>query len=210
MSIIIVRSAIVFMLLNLGLRLTGKRQIGELEVSELITTLLLSELAAAPISDPDIPFLHAIAPIFFLTSLEVVLTFITSRHPAVKRIVDGRPAVVIRNGHICQSELALIRMSVEELLSQLRSQGIGDVRDVRYALFEQSGQLSAFKKRESSGSILNPIICNGKFCKYSADIEGLTYNAVKKSTAKAGYKISDYFLYAVDEKGAVYYILKEK
>lgn len=205
MSVILIRTVIVFSLLTLAMRLTGKRQIGELEVSELITTLLLSELAASPIADNDIPLLHSIVPIFFLAALEVVLTFFTARFPAFKRVVDGRPAVVIRQGHIDQRELERARMSAEELLGQLRRQGIGDPRDVKYALFEQDGQLSVFENNSPSGHILNPLVANGHICKCSLEVCGKSEKWVRSQVGD----IRDVFLFAVDEKGGILYIRKD-
>lgn len=210
MSIILIRTFIVFMLLTLGLRLTGKRQIGELDVSELITTLLLSELAAAPVADPDIPLLHAAAPIFFLAALEVVLTFFTSKLPFLKKTFDGTPSVIIHSGYINQKELHRARMSVQELFCALRLQGTGDFRDVSYALMEDNGQLSVFTKSNPSNHVLNLIVSEGHICTESAYMCHYTPEALKARFSHRHHPLKDIFIFAVDEKRHEIIIYKER
>ena len=209
MIVLLLRTIIVFVFLNLGLRLTGKRQIGELELSELITTLLLSELAATPILDPDIPLLHAIVPILFISSLEIVITFITSRSQRVKAVLDGVPSVVIRNGVIDQSELEKIRMSCGELLGQLRQSGIGDPRDVKYAIFEEDGKLSLFPVEAPGGSIVHPLFADGEICKNNLRLSGKDKRWVEREIKRRGTSEDKLFLLAVTDSGEVFHIAKD-
>lgn len=209
MTVILIRTIIVFILLNIALRLTGKRQIGELELSELITTFLLSELAAAPITDPDIPLSHAIIPIFFITALEVVITFFTSRNVKFKEFVDGCPSIVIRNGSIDQSELMRVRMSCEGLLAQLRQNGIGDPADVRYALLEEDGKFSIFPVDNPSGNILHAMYVDGHICPYNLRLSGKDEEWLTKKLTETGCK-DDIFLYAVNDDGKSTIIYKNK
>ena len=100
MITILLRCIIIYALLVITMRLTGKRQIGELEVSELITTLLLSELASIPITDSDIPLSLAVIPIFTISAIEIIITYLSSKSPKLRAILSGRPSPVIKNGVI--------------------------------------------------------------------------------------------------------------
>ena len=147
MLTILIRIILIYILLVGTMRLMGKRQIGELQLSELVTTFLLSELAAAPITDDQIPLAFAIVPISVLLSFEVIISFAVTKIPALKPIFDGKPSVLIKRGELDIKEIGRVRISVEELLSQLRIAGVADISEVDYAILEQNGQLSVIQKR---------------------------------------------------------------
>ena len=92
---IFIRTVIFYILLNILLKIMGKRQIGELEVSELVSTLLISEIAAAPLTDGDIPILYSIIPILLICATEISIAFIKNKLPRVKRAVEGRSVYII-------------------------------------------------------------------------------------------------------------------
>ena len=147
MLTILIRLILVYTLLIGTMRVMGKRQIGELQLSELVTTILLSELAAQPVTDDQIPLAFAIVPIAVLLSLEVIISFAVTKLPALKPIFDGKPSVLIRRGELDIAEIGRVRISMEELLCQLRISGISDIAQVDYAILEQNGQLSVIPKR---------------------------------------------------------------
>ena len=206
MITILFRCIIIYALLVLAMRLTGKRQIGELEISELITTLLFSELAAIPITDSDIPILYAVLPIFFLSALEVVITFITSRSPKIRKALAGKPSTVIKNGKIDQRELKKIRMSASELMAQLRIKGIGDPASVQYAFFEEDGQFSVFEKSDSPLSYA--VISDGHINRFNMKEVNYSVDKIQKALGKA--KIDDVFLMLVTPDGDTNIIYKEE
>lgn len=146
MAAVCIRTLIIYVLLTATLRLMGKRQIGELQISELVSTLLLSELAAMPIDDPDIPLLFALIPIFVIVALELLISDVKNRTPVLKKIFEGSPSVLICKGELDQNEMRRMRISVEELLSAFRLQGVSDPSDVEYAILEQNGRLSVIVK----------------------------------------------------------------
>ena len=160
MASIVIRTIIIYALLTIALRTMGKRQIGELDVGELVSTLLISELAAIPIDDPDIPLLNAIIPIFLIISIEIILSSVKNKSETLKNIIEGSPTYIIYKGRILQKELFENRISVNELLRELRSQGIGNVNDVEYGIIEQDGGLSIIKKNE--GPLFHSIIIDGE------------------------------------------------
>ncbi len=148
MLTIFIRTLLIYLMLTVAMRLMGKRQIGELEVSELITTLLISELATLPIENIDIPLLHVVVPIVTLLMLEVSMSVILTRCPRMRRILEAQPSMLICGGKIRQRELLRNRLSIDELLSALRQQGVADPDEVAYAILEKNGQVSIILKEE--------------------------------------------------------------
>ncbi len=142
MITVFIRTLLIYLMVTGAMRLMGKRQIGQLEVSELITTLLLSEIATLPIENPDVPLLYAVIPTVTLLSLEVCMAAVLSRRPRLRRKIETAPSILIRDARLDQRELLRNRMSVEELFAGLRQQGVGDPSEVQYAILEKNGQLS--------------------------------------------------------------------
>ncbi len=142
MITIFFRTVLIYLLLTGAMHLMGKRQIGELEVSELITTLLLSEIAALPIDNQEIPVMYAVIPIITLLTMEVGTSAILARCPRLKQKVVSTPSMLIRKGTLDQRELTRNRLSVDELLAALRQQGVTDPEQVEYAIMEKNGSMS--------------------------------------------------------------------
>jgi uncharacterized membrane protein YcaP (DUF421 family) len=140
------RTLLIYLMVTGAMRLMGKRQIGQLEVSELVTTFLLSEIATLPIENPDIPVLHAIVPVVTLLTLEVSMALLLSRSSRLRRKLEAPPSMLICKGRLDQKELLRNRLSVEELLAGLRQQGVSDPEEVDYAILEKNGQLSVILK----------------------------------------------------------------
>lgn len=136
------RTVILYSLLIIGLRLTGKRQIGQLEPIELVLTMLLSDLASVPMQDFGQPLLHGIIPIITLLSMSTLLSYISLKSLRFRNLVCGEPAVVIAEGHLRQDVMRKNRLTLDEIEEQLRAQGISRWEDVKYAVLETSGQLS--------------------------------------------------------------------
>ena len=136
------RTLILYFLIMLGLRLTGKRQIGELEPSELVMTMMISDLATVPMQDFGIPLLAGVIPILTLLALSLLLSQLSLISLRFRKLTCGTPTVLIRNGELQQSAMRKNRFTLDELLEQLRSQGYTSVSDVKYAVLENSGQLS--------------------------------------------------------------------
>ncbi len=146
MLTILIRTLIIYVSLNLTMRFMGKRQLGELEVSDLVTTLLLSEVASLPITNTDIPLSHALIPILTLSALEVVLSTATVKSSAFGRLLAIRPAILVHHGKPDRDTLRAMRISYEELLSQLRQKEVTDLAELEYAILEPNGQISIIKR----------------------------------------------------------------
>lgn len=144
------RTVILYFILMIGLRLMGKRQIGELEPSELVLTLIISDLAAVPMQDFGIPLVNGVFPIVTLLCVSMLLSFFSLKSIRFRGLVCGYPTVIIRDGKVLQQNMARNRFTVDELLEQLRSQGYSDLTAVKYAVLETSGQVSVLPYTKDS------------------------------------------------------------
>ena len=201
MASILVRTALIYLLLSISLRIMGKRQIGELDASELVSTLLISELAAIPIDDPDIPLFNAIIPMLFILSLEIIISTLKNRSEKLKSVLDGDPIYIIYKGRLLQNVLRENRISLNELLSEIRIQGICDISDIEYGIFEQNGKLSLLKKDQPG--LAHTIIIDGTIV--GADLKRLGYNEewLNKKLREFNTKLEDVFLLTVSDDGDV-------
>ncbi len=144
------RTIILYFILMIGLRLMGKRQIGELEPSELVLTLIISDLAAVPMQDFGIPLVNGVFPIVTLLCLSMLLSFFSLKSIRFRGLVCGYPTVIIRDGKVLQQNMSRNRFTVDELLEQLRGQGYSDLSSVKYAILETSGQVSVLPYTKTS------------------------------------------------------------
>ena len=132
-----VRTIILYFFIMAGMRLMGKRQIGELEPSELVLTMMISDLAAVPMQDFGIPLLFGLVPILTLLALSLLLSQLSLRSIRFRALVCGTPTVLIQNGKLLQDAMRRNRYTVDELLEELREQGFTRVEDVKYAVLEK-------------------------------------------------------------------------
>lgn len=136
------RTVILYFLIMFGLRLMGKRQIGELEPSELVLTMMISDLATVPMQDFGIPLLAGVIPILTLLALSMLLSQLSLYNLRFRALVCGTPTILIRDGQLQQEAMRKNRYTLDELLEELRGQGFSSIEDVKYAILENSGQLS--------------------------------------------------------------------
>ena len=139
---VICRSAIIYLVLLVGIRLLGKRQMGELELNELVIAMLVSDFASTPLQDLSMPLYYGIVSALTLLSLSLLFSFLCLKSLRFRMIFYGNPTVIINNGKLVQSAMRRNRFTVDELLGELRVQGIMDLRSVKYAILETNGQLS--------------------------------------------------------------------
>lgn len=137
-----IRTLLLYLLIISSLRVMGKRQIGELEPVDLVLAMMLSDLAAVPMQDFGIPLLAGFIPILTLISLSLLLSQLSLHSLRFREFICGKPAFLIRNGVLLQDEMRKNRYTVDELLEELRQQGYTSVSEVKYAVLENSGQLS--------------------------------------------------------------------
>ncbi|MBO7196406.1 MAG: DUF421 domain-containing protein [Clostridia bacterium] len=208
MTSVVVRTIIVYIILSFSLRMMGKRQLGELDVSELVSTLLISEIASIPIDNPDIPLLNAIIPIFFILALEIILSTIKNKSEKMKALFEGKPQYIIYKGRLLQNMLKENRISINELLSELRSQGVGDIEEVYYAAIEKNGTLSILKKKDSE--MAHAVIIDGNIIESNLSANNYTKKKLSRVLSSKGLLPERIFLMTVADSGRINIILKDE
>lgn len=166
MFVVFFRTLIIYFVIIACLRVMGKRQLGELQPSEFVIAILISNIATLSIEDTDIPLLGAIVPIITLMSAEVILSYITLKSGKAQKIVSGNPVAIIRSGKIDQQSMRDLRFSIEDLMSQLRINGFFDIGEVSWAIVETNGQLTVFPKAEFQPATKGDISFSGAKCSH--------------------------------------------
>ncbi len=146
MLIVLIRTIILYFIIVLGTRIMGKRQLGELQPSDLVITILISNIATLPIEETEIPLVTGIIPILTLVCFEVFSSALSLKSPLARRLISGRPIVIIQNGRLNQKEMRDLRFSLDDLMEQLRGSGIFDLSEVQLAIVETTGKLSIYQK----------------------------------------------------------------
>ncbi len=223
MITVVFRTVIIYIILTVAMRIMGKRQIGELEISELIVTFMLSELATVPISDIEAPILNAIVPILILLSFEGILSYLTVKIPLFKKAIYGKPSILIKEGIIDQNELAAQRIELSELMCAIRQSGISAIENVFYAILEENGKISVFPKASEAPvtpsqlkrdvkaeGVGLPIIMDRRIIKENMKLRNWDEKLIHKELKNHKLTLEDVFLLTVDDLGHVYIIKKEE
>ena len=223
MITLIFRTLLVYIFLILIMRLMGKRQIGELEVTDLVATLLLSEIASLPITDPNIPVLHALIPMIVLLSLEVFSSYILLRAPRLKKFLSASPTILIKDGVLDQAALIATRLSIEELMSEIRQQGFCSLACVWYAILEKDGQLTILPRARYSPptqemmnitspeeSLMHVVYNGGVWNDMGLSLIGKDRVWLEKQMARRGVVLADQFCVTANSRGEIYWIPKMK
>ena len=218
MVIALARTIILYLLIITGVRLMGKRQVGELEPSELVVSLLIADLAAVPMQDFGIPLLTGIIPIVTLLCLTMILSVLTMKSTRFRVLMCGKPSIVVRNGQLDQREMRRNRYTLDELLEELRMKGHTDLTTIKYAILETNGQLSVLpyaacqppgaaqlsvKTQESGLPVV--VISDGEILEENLNVSGHDRAWLDKQLRRHNCPSpADVFLLTVDEVGKVY------
>ncbi len=222
MTTILIRTLIIYTSLLLIMRFMGKRQLGELEISELVTAFLLSEVASLPITNQDIPLAYALIPILVIMSLEVLLSGLLLKVPLLKRILTVRPAILVRDGKPDRRAMRNMRISSEELIAQLRQKEVTDMNDLAYAILEPNGQISVVLKatrrqpttRElgvnaAEVGIMHLIISDGQINECNLTLAGKDKAWLNSLLTAHKMTVKDVFMLMVDDANTVRIIPRE-
>ncbi len=225
MFISMIRALILYVCVIAGMRFMGKRQIGELEPSDLVTTILISELAAIPMQDLGTPLVTGIIPIATLVVIEIFVSFLGIKSMGLRRLFNGKATIIIRRGHIDQKKLKEMRITVDEVLEALRQNNIESVSQVKYGVIEANGKLTYVLQApyrpltaqmmpqatsQDSGLPL-VVISDGKLVQKNLRILGKDEHALRQQVQKAGIQeIRDVFLMTLDDCGNTFLQEKER
>lgn len=218
----IIRTLILYFSAVISVRLMGKRQIGELQPTELVVTILLSEIAAIPIQDNNIPLINSLIPLMLLVGFEIILSVINIKSVRFRKISDGNPFIIVRDGVPDRKIMEMLRLSVDDILSALRQKDVFDISDVQYAVMETNGSVSVLLKPEKRNitaadmkiktkdtGFLSPVITEGRVLKNNLSQCNKSPDDIMNELKKHNYKQDDIFLMTVDKNGKYSYIFKD-
>ncbi len=146
MLIVLLRTVLIYVFLIAVMRLMGKRQLGELEITDLVITLLLSEIATIPLTDKNTPLLYAIVPVVTLAAFEIFSSALSLRFPKIKQLLSPKTAILIRDGQVDRTAMRKVRITLDELMCELRQKDVANIADVYYAILESNGKISVITK----------------------------------------------------------------
>lgn len=155
---LIIKTFILYFFILLMYRIMGKKEVGKLSIIDLIVSILIAELAAISIEQSDRTIFLSIVPITVLVIIELSISYITLKSPKIKKIVDGNPTVIVKKGRVDFKEMSKLRYSLNDLITQLREKEVKSIEEIDYAVLENNGTLSVFKK---SKDYPMPIIVDG-------------------------------------------------
>lgn len=198
-----------------SVRLMGKRQIGELQPSELVITILVSNIATLPLEDLNIPLIMGILPILSLVCFEVIMSWLSLKSKKLRHIVSGSPKVIIRDGTLDQKVMEELRFSVDDLMTALRGNSVFDVADVQFAVVETNGSVSVYEKYAQrnvknndlnfTGTSTDPpvmLVSDGKIISQGLEETGLKKQWIYDLTERKHLELSDIFMLTADKSGS--------
>ena len=223
MFLIYFRSVILYLLLVAVIRVMGKRQIGQMEVSEFVVTMLVANLACLPMQDIAAPLYTGIIPILSVLAVELLLSVLCMRSIFLRRWLCGKPVILIENGHLLQKNLKRTRVTLDELTELLREKDVLDLKTVQFAILETSGKISVFlypKDRPATAGEAGirvqdqhlpvTIISDGKLLQQNLRISGKDSSWVQKILKKKHSSVEDTFLLTVDPADQICWYPKER
>lgn len=219
----VIRTFIIYCAVGVCVRLMGKRQLGELQPGELIITILVSEIAATPITDGTIPIINGIIPLFLLASFEIISSVIARKSVKFRYFTDGKPITVIKDGILQQKALKKLRFTIDDVLVALRQKDIFDINDVEYAVAETNGTLSVLPKapkrtltpetsegKEKNGGAPYTVVVDGVILESSVSESTVTLDEVKRKIKRENVELKDILLMTVDKNKTYRVILKKE
>ena len=214
MAVVLIRACILYVIITFSLRLMGKRQLGEPQPSELVVTILISNIAAIPVEDSSVPMLMGVVPILTLVSLDVIVSAIMLKFPKFRKLIIGSPRVIMSEGVIMQKEMKRLRYTVDDLVEAMREEQIFDINEIYYAIVETTGKIHFLKKKDyqnaekadigCGGSSSDPpavIIRDGREDEEQLNNMGLGMGWLRQQLREQQLGIKDVFLMTADRNG---------
>ena len=221
MIITVIRTILLYIVIIIAVRIMGKRQISELQTSELVVTLLISDIAAVPMQNTDQSMLSGIIPIFVLIVCEIFISLVMLKNDKFRRVICGKPVIVINDGKIDQKAMTELRMSTEDLFEELRQKDVFRIEDVSFAIIETNGKISILKKPSSetvtaaqlgvqtkNNGMQAVIVSDGHISDSSIEFCGLNKKWLKQNLIRERVQLKDIFIMTAD-KGKRYNNIKK-
>ena len=201
----------------------GKRQISDMQPSELVVTLVVSDVVSLPMQNTSQPLLSGVAPVLVLVSIELGVSFLMMKSRGLRRLICGSPVVIIEDGKLLQSQMKRLRLTVDDLCAQLRQQNVFSLEDVQYCIMETNGMLSVLEKpekrtpnAEESGLIIpdckleTVVVSDGKILRSSLKLCGYSEGQVRYILKSNNKRLRDVYLMTLDGSGNHRIIEKER
>ena len=223
MATIFLKTIIIYVIVLSAVRLMGKREIGQLQPFELVTLLIIADVASVPMQEVGMPLLHGVIPVFGLLTVEIIMSYLNIRFSFFHKLISGKPAVLVAKGKIVEKNLAKQRYSIDDLVEQMRVAGYPDINDIDYAILETSGEISVIPKLQKNPVTLEDlnikkdytgypriIIMDGLL--YDSNLKALGYenNWLEKKLKDNNVRVKDVLLLMVDESGNIFCQSKER
>ena len=210
MFVLWIRGVLVYLLVIVGVRLMGKRQIGELQPAELVITILLSDVATMPLQSAQVSLFQPVMLILLLIALELLATHFGLKYRKFRTLTQGNSVMIIKDGTLDQAALKKLRYSVDDVMEALRLKDIFDLNDVAYAYVETNGALSVLKQSEGKQTELPVlVVCDGEIVERELPLCGMTKASVETLLQKKGMTPQDVFLMTCSKQGKPTIIRKE-
>ena len=196
MFIVLIRSLIIFVLLIVGIRLMGKRTIGELQPYEFVITLAVADLACTPMQDISVPLIYGLVPLFSLFVIHYVMTMLSAKFIRFRKVLNGKPFIVIDSDGINSECLTKLNMDVNDLISLIRQQGYFSIEQVAYAIVETNGKLSVLPREDAvaPASIPETLIVEGSVMTENVKSVGFSIEKIKHILVDNHLKVDDVVL----------------
>lgn len=188
--VLIMKCIILYFVIIFALRVMGKREVGELSIFDIVIYLVMSELLAISISEPDESIFKSLVPIFTLGLLQIMVSLVLLRSKKARDIFDGKDCIIIHNGHINQELMKKERYSIDDLMTQIRAKNLSSPDEVAFAVLENNGKLSVIPQNKCKVKHTNPLIGDGKINKQTLKDLKLDKEWLEEALCKEG--IDDY------------------
>lgn len=223
MAVALIRTIVLYAFIIFAIKMMGKRQISDLQTSELVITILISNIAAIPMQNTAQPLLTGIIPILVLICCEILASFLMLKNLKIRQLICGKPIIVINEGKIDQKAMEYLRLSTEDLSEQLRQLDVFSLDDVWFAIMETNGQLSVMKKSEKQppdamalklkvpdGELETVVVSDGIISESSLQRCDLSKDWLSEIFEKEKVKLEDIFIMTAKKSKQYKIIKKEK
>ena len=210
MLVVFFRALILFAVVFIVIRLMGKRELSKVQPFELAIIVMISDLASAPMQSRDLQIFSGIIPIIVLLIVYGIFTLLIQSNNKVEGAICGSPSIIVFKGKILEDELKKQQLTIEEIMSQLRTAGIYKVQDVAYAMLETNGTLNAVKISDAVGQMPLNVISDGQYLDNNLKILELTHEDIQKQMKKYKLDIKEILVGTIDEQGKFIYQKKEE
>ncbi len=204
MIISVIRTILLYAFVLFSIRIMGKRQLSDMQTSELVITMIIADIASIPMQNTSQPLLSGIVPILMLISAEIIISILMMKLPTFRNFVCGKPEILINNGRLNQSMLRKLRLTTEDLSVLLRQEGVFNIEDVQYCIIETNGNISLLLKPEKRAPSLSDlgvatkdtgieavIISDGELLRSSMALCGVDKKWIEQTLAEENLKVSD-------------------